>query len=377
PAHEAPLDPSLPTVANAFKDAGYHTAWLGKWHVDGYHESEGRAAMHTVERDRRGGFDTWIGYENNNAQYDCHVHGHRGDQEVERYRLPGHETDALTDLLLEHLDERAGDPDTPFFAALSVQPPHNPYVAPEQWMTRHTPGRMELRPNVPAVNRVEQQARRDLAGYYAQIEHLDHNVGRVMTALADLDLTDDTWIIFFSDHGDMHGSHGQFKKTSPWEESIRVPMIIGGPSRYLLRAGQSGHISDAPINHVDLIPTSLGLCGLGDQIPDDFVGTNWAGHVRGGAGQPDEPDSAYLQLVEPPPGHADTVDRPWRGLVTRDGWKYACLEGQPWLMFNLNEDPFEQANLAHNPRFAGRRKELNERLQQWIDETGDEFQLPK
>jgi phage protein U len=70
------------------------------------------------------------------------------------------------------------------------------------------------------------------------------------------------------------------------------------------------------------------------------------------------------------------VDRPWRGVITADGWKYVALEGQPWLLFNLNEDPYEQANHAHNTRYAAERRRLNERLRQWVADTGDTFALP-
>ena len=87
------------------------------------------------------------------------------------------------------------------------------------------------------------------------------------------------------------------------------------------------------------------------------------------------PDSAFLQCVIPT-GHGDSVDRPWRGVTTVDGWKYIVLEGQPWLMFNLNEDPYELANLAHNTRYRTERGRLHERLAAWIDETGDTFELP-
>ncbi|MCZ9345975.1 hypothetical protein NGM37_50455, partial [Streptomyces sp. TRM76130] len=71
------------------------------------------------------------------------------------------------------------------------------------------------------------------------------------------------------------------------------------------------------------------------------------------------------------------VDRAWRGVVTRDGWKYVCLEGQPWLMFQLDEDPYELVNLAHDPRYHEVRTALHERLRYWIDRTGDTFALPQ
>jgi len=368
PGHEYALPDGMPTVAHAFREHGYHTAWIGKWHLDGFKEREGRAAMHTIERERRGGFDDWIGYENNNAQFDCWVHGHRGDEPIDRYRLPGFETDELTDLFIEQLRERARD-SRPFFAGLSVQPPHDPYVAPEPFASRHNPGGVQLRPNVPAIPRVLDQARRELAGYHAMVENLDHNVGRVRQALVELGLESNTHLIFFSDHGDMHGSHGQFRKTSPWEESIRVPMVFGGVSNYGVVRGAAPSL----INHVDLAPTSLGLCGL--PVPDWMQGTDYSHRRLRGKPAVEEPDSAYLQLVVPT-GHAHSTDRAWRGLVTKDGWKYVCLEHQPWLLFNLNEDPYELANLAHNTAFGPQRKRLHERLRQWVADTGDEFALP-
>ena len=59
--------PDMPTIAHAFKEHGFDTAYFGKWHLDGFHERDGRAAMHIVPPERRGGFDNWVGYENNNS----------------------------------------------------------------------------------------------------------------------------------------------------------------------------------------------------------------------------------------------------------------------------------------------------------------------
>ncbi len=373
PGHEYPLPEGQPTVADAFNDAGYRTAYFGKWHVDGWHERDGRATMHIVPPERRGGFTDWVGYENNNSQWDSWVHGGAGDGAF-HYRLPTYETDALTDLLLDWLRGR-GDgtgtgADQPFFAVLSVQPPHDPYVAPAEWMARHTPGRIRLRPNVSDVPRVVNQARRELAGYYAMIENLDWNLGRIRTTLTETGLADDTYLVFFSDHGDLHGSHGQFRKTAPWEEALRVPFVIGGGVlRYLWRT----NMVPVPLNHVDVAPTTLVLCGV--PAPDWMAGTDYSAcHLGGGVPAP-ETDSALLQLVVPT-RHGHSVDRPWRGIVTRDGWKYVVLEGQPWLMFNLNDDPYEQVNLAHNTAFGTERRDLQDRLAHWIDGVGDRFALP-
>ena len=373
PGHQYPLPEELPTVADVFNEHGFDTAYFGKWHLGGFEERNGRAAMFVVPPERRGGFDTWVGYDNNNSQWDCWVHGSEGE-EAFHHRLPGYETDALTDMVVDYIHEqgeaqKAGE-GHPFFAVLSVQPPHNPYVAPQEWMAIHNPAHVDLRTNVPPVEWVETRARRDLAGYYAMIENLDWNVGRIREALVEAGLDLDTHLMFFSDHGDLLGSHGQFHKTAPWEESMRVPFILGGlHPRYEGRSGRP----DVPINHVDIAPTTLGLCGI--DKPAWMRGHDYSGLRLPDRPQTEPPDSAFIQSVVPT-GHGDSVDRPWRAVVTRDGWKYVALEGQPWLMFNLNEDPYELVNLAHNTRFGAERKKLQDRLAQWIADTGDTFELP-
>lgn len=375
PGHEMELPAEQRTIAHELKDAGYHTAYFGKWHLAGFKERNGRAAHFITDPARRGGFDTWLGYENNNSQFDSWVHGGEGDCAV-HYKLPGYETDALTDLLIDYLKERGnGESDTsgsdPFFAVLSVQPPHDPYIAPEEWMRRHTPGAVELRDNVPGVPRIVDRARRQLAGYYAMIENLDWNFGRIREALEKLGMTEDTHILFFSDHGDMQGSHGQFGKASPWEESIRVPCLMGGGSPfYTYKAG----LNDLPINMADIPATTLGLCGL--PVPEWMQGKDFSGLRLKDRELPRDADCGFLQLVRPT-CHGNSIDRPWRGVVTADGWKYVCVENQPWMMHNLNEDPYEQANLAFNTDFGKQRKQLQDRLQDWMHATEDSFPLPQ
>ena len=379
-----PLDEHTRTVAHAFNDAGYRTCYVGKWHLDGDRPGVEPAwnsdQTQLIPPERRGGFQDWWAYENRNRPFDCHLHT---DEDrvpaglpvvakadgMARFRVPGYETDGLTDIFLDWLGEHAADP---FFAVLSVQPPHNPYTAPAEEMARHVPGQIRLRPNVPDIPQVTERARRDLAGYHAAIERLDHNVGRLRTALDELGLTDSTYLVFLSDHGDLHGSHGQWRKTAPWEESIRIPFLIGGPTR----EHQNANRQDVPVNHVDIAPTTLGLCGL--PVPAEMAGTDFSRLVTPDGYRPPTwdgpPDSAYLSLPVAP-GHPQSVDRPWRGIVTRDNWKYASFEGHPWLLFNLDEDPYELVNLAHDPAYHAVRSALHERLREWITRTGDTFEL--
>ncbi|WP_321473709.1 sulfatase [uncultured Paludibaculum sp.] len=372
--HEHALPDGQKTVAHAFNDAGYRTAYFGKWHLAGWHEAKGRAAFYVTDPARRGGFETWAGYENNNSQYDSWIHGGSG-KDAFHYRLPGYESDELANIFIKYLKERGEEQKRsnakPFFAALSVQPPHDPYIAPPEFMEHYNPARLDLRANVPASRIVQETARRELAGYYAMIENWDHNIGRIRQALTDSGLAHNTHILFFSDHGDMHGSQGMYRKTNPFEESIRIPFIISGEiPRY---QGRKVGRLPAVLNHVDIAPTTLGLCGI--RKPAWMEGADLSHHrLAKEAAQP-EPDSAFLQSVVPT-GHADSINRPYRGVVTKDGWKYVAFEGAPWLLFNLNEDPLEQANLAFNNRYRVERRKLADRVRQWIADTGDSFTIP-
>ncbi len=366
PGHEYRLPEHMPTVARPFREAGYRTAYIGKWHLDGFHESEGRAALHIIPPERRGGFDYWVGYENNNSQYDAWVHGGKGENAFQ-YRLEGYETDCLTDLLLDYLDRQEGG--TPFFAVLSVQPPHDPYTAPPEYAARFNPQLLTLRKNVPEIDSVQKTARQELAGAYAMVENMDFNVGRIREKLREKGLDGDTRILFFSDHGDMHGSHGQYRKMTAYQEALNVPFLLSGPPTVY---GHSGGRVPYPINHVDIAPTSLGLCGI--PVPDWMEGTDYSGLYRGEGGE--YPHSAYIQSVIPT-GHGSSVDKPWRGIVTVDKWKCVCFEGCSWMLYNLNEDPYEQMNLAHDPAYRKKRLELLRELRQWVEKTGDSFALPE
>ena len=353
------------------KSAGF----FGKWHPGGFKEKDGRAAFCVTDPERRGGFHEWLGYDNNNSQFDCWVHGGVGEDEVQ-YRLPGYETDALTDLFIDYLERRIHgtadeEVEQPFFAALSVQPPHDPYIAPENWMRNYSPGQVALRANVPEVPHVIDRARRQLAGYYAMIENLDWNFGRIRSALDRLGLAEDTHIVFFSDHGDMQGSHGQFGKNSPWEESIRVPLVIGGGTPFYHYKCED---NDYPVNVTDIPATTLGLCGV--SVPDWMHGRDWSGLRLKEKDLPENVESGFLQIVIPT-CHSYSIDRPWRGVVTQDGWKYCAFEGQPFMMHHLAEDPYEQVNLAFNSRYWLERKRLQEEIACWMQATGDTFALPE
>jgi arylsulfatase A-like enzyme len=365
--HEDRLEPSFQTITDVFNDNDYETIYLGKWHLAGIKEREQRSVMQTVPKEDRGRFDTWIGYDNNNSQWDTYLHGHDGETEIPHYRLPDYETNALMDLALERIAMRKEN-DRPFFMVISVQPPHNPHIAPAD-SRKYQAQQLTLRPNVPndsiAKNRIA------LSGYYSQIDNLDKNLGRLNEGLRSSELLDDTHIVFFSDHGEQLGSQGRGGKCVPFEESIRIPFMIGG-GRPLCYDGQVSGTRPCLVNHVDIAPTTLGLCDI--DAPEWMEGYDYS-HHRTGKGfkekRAQDPKSAYIQLI----GNRES-SYAWRCVVTADGWKYACVKNGEWIMYNLNIDPYEQNNLAFNTSFYNKREELKKMLNDWITKTGDEFLLP-
>jgi len=384
PETPSALDPAIPVITEPLRQNGYHTAWIGKWHLDG-----SNSASHIVPVERRGGFDYWLGYENNNNQYESWVYG--TDQE-NPIRLEGYETDALTDLLINHVEKHVDKNPThnrsednkeeyqPFFATLSVQPPHSPYVPPmdngDKRYFKH-PEKIQLKHNVPHSKWARHKAKQDLAGYYGMIENIDMNVGRIRQSLKKLGIDRETYLVFFSDHGDCLGSHGQWAKSSPWEESIKIPFIVS-------TVGGSAHMQtgrdDSLINHVDIAPTTLGLCGI--TPPSWMKGYDYSSsivkHDRPeylGSNPHPAPGSAYLQQI-PRKYHSHSVNQKWRGVITKDRWKYICVEGKEWLLFDLNDDPFETANLVFDTVFQKQKESCHQLLEEWISITGDDFALP-
>ena len=128
------------------------------------------------------------------------------------------------------------------------------------------------------------------------------------------------------------------------------------------------------MNHVDLTPTTLGLCGI--DAPGWAEGTDFSHHIVPGRPLPAwEPRSAFLQHVYRK--RFDCLNRVWRGVRTVDGWKYVVLEGQPIMLFDLNEDPYEMNNLVYLDSHNAKRDELQAELAMWLERTGDDFPLPE
>ena len=114
----------------------------------------------------------------------------------------------------------------PFCLFLSWGPPHDPYrAASQEFLDMYPPAEIPLLPTMEGVDREA------IAGYYAHVTALDRNVGRLLAALDRLGLAEDTIVVFSSYHGDMLWAHGRRNRQQPYEESIRIPLIMRWPGR--------------------------------------------------------------------------------------------------------------------------------------------------
>jgi arylsulfatase A-like enzyme len=309
-----PLPADSRTIAHRLREAGYATAFFGKWHLSARDrkaplvgEAHARALVPAAQR---GGFDFWEGFESGFQLNDPWLHGSRLPEPVQ---FPGYQSDVLCARAGEWLAR--GDP---WFCVVSLEPPHPPYEAPSAGISGPAESSLNLRPNVPVA--AEARARRELAGYYAQIEATDRAIGRLLRAVAAAR----TGVVFTSVHGDMHGAHGLFRKGWPHEESVRVPLLVRAPMPEV-------RTDASPVSLVDLPALSLAWA----------EGRSWA--------PTGDPARIGMPSVVALPHQCDRV---WRG--TRSAQRKLILkaDGSPWLYFDLERDPYERENLVDRPAFA-------------------------
>ena len=304
-----PLPAGARTLAHDLNDAGYHTAFFGKWHLapkDRAVPLVGEAHARTVvPPERRGGFAFWEGFEGGFQLNTPWLHGTRL---AEPEPFPGYQSEVIAVRAAEYLSAQPA----PWFGVVSLETPHPPYAAPANGFTSPAPAAIHLAPNVPRGGAAEARARTELAGYYAHIAATDAAIGRLVAALPA-----DTVIVFTSVHGDMHGAHGLFRKGWPHEESVRVPLLIRHPCLTPQTSSSSVSLIDLPA-----MTRVWAEGGLWMQSPE-------LAHI------------SMPSVVALP----DQCDRVWRGARTPD-WKYVVnADGTPWLCFDLAADPWEERNL--------------------------------
>jgi len=346
------LNTDAVSIAQAYNKAGYETGYIGKWHLDG----RDRSAF--IPRERRQSFKFWKAMDcthnyNNSFYY--------ADANI-KLKWNGYDAIAQTHEAQRYIREHAGA--KPFTLFLSWGPPHAPYhTAPEKYRKLFSEAEIKLRPNVP--KRLEAQARKALAGYYAHIAVLDDCIGEILQTLKQSRIENDTILVFTSDHGDMLFSHGEQKKQRPWDESIRVPLLVHYPAAL----GSGGRTIDMLFNTPDIMPTLLGLSGV--EIPDTVEGTDFSG-VLTGAQKPK--DNAALISCPSPFGQWQRArgGREYRGVRTRRYTYVRDLKG-PWLLYDNQKDPYQLNNLCEKSEHSELQKKMEGILSQKLKQTNDEF----
>jgi len=348
------LNDAAQSLAEVYRDAGYKTAYIGKWHLDG----NGRDAY--IPPESRQGFDYWKVLECSHTYFNSEYYaGNNPEKKV----WPGYDADAQTDDAINYMT-RCAEEDSPFVLFLSWGPPHAPYrQVPENYLKEYDSKQLTVRPNVPK-NRVS-AARNTLTGYYAHCTALDDCMGRLLEALAGAGLDKNTIVVFTSDHGDMLYSQGETKKQKPYDESIRVPFLLRCPSAWNVPPQRL----QTPLGSPDIMPTLLALSGAA--IPSTVEGEDLSGLIVGRA--PDG-DRAVLITCPVPFGQwkRRLGGREYRGVRTRRYTYARSLKGD-WLLYDNQTDPYQQKNLIHDPEYAGIRKTLAAQLDELLQKTGDEF----
>lgn len=258
----------------------------------------------------------------------------------------------------EFLEEKgAADDAAPWVAHIGFEYPHWPYVCPRKYFDMYYPDNIELPFDAafprnetlhPALQEwqrwndlgdvSEDRLRRVLAAYYGMVTCMDDMIGEILHALAAQGLSENTLVIYTSDHGESLGEHGLFFKHSPAAASVGVPLIMGGPG---VPEGRTLHV---PVSLVDLYPTILDCCGLATE--DDRPGDSLFDIISGRVTRGDRPEEGVFAEW-----HGPGFEGAWYMLLNST-WKYVWYESHPPALYNIRQDPREQRDLAPNPQYA-------------------------
>ena len=354
--NDLPVHTDVPSIAWTLQNCGYRCGYVGKWHLGGIPRSR-----RIPPGPDRLGFDAfWASW---NCHHDYFEPKYFVNDDTEPTVADGYEPTVQTDLALvfmrDHFAEHEGNP---FCLFLSWGPPHSPYTPwPPASNEMYNPDELILRPNCPDTP----DHRRDLAGYYAHITALDAELGRILDFVDESGHTEDTLIVFTSDHGSMLGSQGHYHKQQPWGESLSVPLIMRGPKR--LRGAES----DLLFSLLDFAPTILGL--LGAPVPVRMQGRDLSPQIAHGAPYPRR--VIYLAeffCVDQAGGQGI---KPWRGVKT-NRCTYARTAEGPWVLYDDVADPFQLENLVDDPSVRDVRNRLDEELDMQMARFNDRIMTP-
>lgn len=386
-----------PLLTDRLKRAGYYTAYAGKWHlgeeiVDNWFDNAAGYAVsdYLAWCDERGISDGW-------PLQDPEVRSHKEPPmsipvtKVQKV-APEETNDAwIADIAIRQIKERPKD--RPFFVSCGFNGPHPPFKIPEPYFSMYDPSEIPEPENFrPGPGEPEYKKRsfyralwkdhgedwekwkKAVAVYWGFATLIDDQVGRLVAALEDEGVRDNTVVIFCSDHGEMLGQHGLWHKMQPYEESIRVPLIISPPDAY----GGEGAVTVSAANQsvaeaslLDIPATILSYAGV--EIPEGYEGVDLSPFVAametGGSRESPVKAREYLFCEHKPLGDFhNEVD--WR-MVTDNRLKYVWNRGETDELYDLEADPAEMCNLIDHTTYYQAITKLQDALRAWMEKTGD------
>ncbi len=346
--------PSVTFWGETFKQAGYDTWYVGKWHV---RTPPSKAGYTKVAGFYRGGGAKWM-----EEQVDWKgfpVTGYRGwifQTEDGKTKYPELGVGLTPDISAKFADAAIGllqeQGDKPWLMQVNFTAPHDPLFMPPGLEGKYRTEDMKLPENflpehpfdhgnfdgrdeaLLAWPRTEQAVKDLLRMYYSVVDDLDSQVGRILKAVEDSGEMENTIVIYSSDHGMAVGSHGLRGKQNMYEHTINVPLIIAG------KGIEPGSRSRAQVYLRELYPTTCDLVGI--EIPEPVTAESFADVLLGKTKKHNRDIFGYFTNSQ-------------RMIRSGDNWKliYYPLK-EHWQLFDLNSDPWEMSNLAGMPEHKQR-----------------------
>ena len=301
-----------------------------------------------------------------------------GDHEHTRYDRN------VADLAVDFLHERAAAPDdTPFLLYCGFMHPHFPLIAPSEFFSQYDPDTLELPEtwNEPLESQhpiiqhhrwawqndippPEAVVRCALACYYALVSCLDAQVGRILEAIDTSPLSENTLVIYTSDHGEMAGHHGIWQKQCFYEPAVRVPLMLRLPS------DEKGRVAEN-VSLVDVLPTLLEVAGL--ETPADLPGDSLLRIARHQANETIAEARHHNDRERVPSERAVLSEYHHMGMLNagfmlkRGDYKLCHYVGSEPQLFNVGVDPLENNDLASKPEYAAIRNEMEVALRRVVN----------
>ncbi len=353
---------TIKPLASYFNDAGYQTAYIGKWHLasDRYPGVGLHCESTAVPKERMGEYQYWRAadvLEFTSHGYDGYVFDENGN----KIDFKGYRADCINDFALEYLDNC--DKDKPFFMFISQLEPHhqNDHHCYEGY--KETVDDYKDYPIPDDLTFLKGDYKESYPDYMSAINRLDYNVGRLVQKLKDLGIYDDTIIIYTSDHGSHFKTRNPEYKRSCHESATHTPLIIKG-------GGFEGGKTETRLSSlIDLPPTLLSMAGI--DIPKSYSGIDLTKQI-------DNPDDkrkcVFIQISESQCGRAIRTDRYKYSVRTAGIVGYVHHSSKVYFedfLYDLEKDPIEKNNLVKDSNYRQVREELKALLIEQMTAAGE------